>query len=94
MLKWWYVCSRQLRLYINLLESARNYFIFGADVPDVYATRWALLVSLNICLPKTTVLCQESQAICENQLSSSHRLTEHFQTMLCTEHRKTVTDTS
>ena len=34
--------------------------------------------SLNICFPKATVLLQETQAICENQLISSHWFAKHL----------------
>ena len=63
---------------IKLLESWLNYFKFRADAPYVYATRWALPGSLSIYLPKATVLCQETRAVRENKLISSHWFTKHL----------------
>ena len=40
-------------------ESWQNCFIFGADAPDVYAAKWALLGSLSIRQPKATALRQD-----------------------------------
>ena len=60
--------------HIKSLESWKNYFIFGADVlmftlPDG---------SLSICLLKAMVLCQETQAMFENQLILSHQFERHL----------------
>ena len=48
-----------------------NYIIFGADAPDVYATRW---FSEHRFI-EAIMLRQETRAMCENQLisTSSHR---------------------
>ena len=58
--------------------SWRNYFKLGAEAPDVYATRWSLLGSPSICLPKATAPHQKTRAVCENQLISSHRFAERM----------------
>ena len=63
---------------INPLISLQIYFIFRADVPDVYAARWVLIGSLSICTLKAMVFCQETQAMCENSLLSSHQFMEHL----------------
>ena len=52
---------------------------------NVYGTRWALFGSLNICLPKAMALRQETGAVCENLLISSHRFRGTFETILYTQ---------
>ena len=44
--------------------------------------------SLCICLPKATALHQETPAVCENHLVSSHQFAEHLK-RCCTQVRKT-----
>ena len=40
--------------------------------------------SASICIPKTTALCQETRALRENHLISSHRFAEHLK-QCCTQ---------
>ena len=53
-------------------------------MPNIDATRWVLLGSLNICLPKATVLHQQTQAVCENQPTESHWSAKHLK-QCCTQ---------
>ena len=43
---------------IKLLESWRNYFIFGVGAPVIHTTRWAVLGSPDVYLLKARVLGQ------------------------------------
>ena len=77
---------------IKSLESSWNYFIIGTDAPDVYAARWVLFCSPSICFLKAMVLHQETQAVCQNQLISSHWFAEHLK-QCCTQNSKRLSQT-
>ena len=52
----------------------------------------ALLGSPTICLPKATALRQETRAVCENKLISSHRFAKHLK-QCCTKNSERLLQT-